>query len=128
MLPGVRVGGSPAPVASQQTSAAVGPAPIVKGELVATSPPCPYHTANGAAFVNPAAPTYGGTISGIVSRNCLRCHGGPIRNLATYQNLKSYASSGLLMMMIQPGGPMSHFLTPAEAQAIIDWASAAEPR
>ena len=40
----------------------------------------------------------------------------------------SYGQNGLLMMMIQPGGPMSHFLAPAEAQTIIDWVEAGEPR
>jgi hypothetical protein len=31
-------------------------------------------------------------------------------------------------MMIQPGGPMSHFLAPAEAQQLLDWVEAGEPR
>ncbi len=76
----------------------------------------------------PAGPSYDAAVSEIVARNCLRCHGGALRNLATYTNLRAYAANGLLMMMIQPGGPMSHFLAPAEAQQIINWVQAGEPR
>jgi hypothetical protein len=145
MMPGVRVGAmqpasSPASTAAPPPSAgaptaAVPTAPTTgaRGELVggapfadglATSPLRP------VAAVSPggAGSSYDAAVSGIVSRNCLRCHGGAMRNLSTYQNLKSYATSGLLMMMVQPGGPMSHFLAPAEAQQIIDWVDAGGPR
>lgn len=71
--------------------------------------------------------TYSNTIAQVVQANCLRCHGGPIRNLSTYDNLKGYADNGLLMMMVQPGGPMSRFLSADEAQKIIDWVKAGSP-
>jgi hypothetical protein len=112
--------------------------PVGKNQLTASPPPLPQTappttqalagTAVGGTFVAATAPSYDATVAPIVSKNCLRCHGGPMRNLSTYQNLKQYAASGLLAMMIQPGGPMSHFLTPAEAQVITDWIAAGEPR
>jgi len=135
MMAGVRVGAAQPRPAPGPGAAVADPA--ARGELVATPgaiPPC------GRSFARPQAavpstvaapinaPAYSGTVSEIVARNCLRCHGGALRNLSTYQNLRSYGQSGLLMMMIQPGGPMSHFLAPAEAQQLIDWVEAGEPR
>jgi hypothetical protein len=126
MMAGVRVGAAPA-AAAPAAAAAPDPAPAAKGVLVAApTPPCA--RATPAAQTTRPAPTYDGAVADIVQRNCLRCHGGALRNLSTYQNLQSYAKSGLLMMMIQPGGPMSHFLAPAEAQQIIDWVEAGQPR
>jgi len=93
--------------------------------------PCPTHSINQHS-VNPSTPgsqpiAYSNTVAQIVQSNCIRCHGGPIRNLSTYDNLKAYANNGLLMMMIQPGGPMSRFLSADDAQNIISWVKAGSP-
>ena len=117
MLPGVPVGGN------QLTGS---PPPLPRPNSPTTQAFA--GAAIGGTFAAATAPSYDATVAPIVSKNCLRCHGGPMRNLSTYQNLKQYAASGLLAMMIQPGGPMSHFLTPAEAQVITDWIAAGEPR
>ncbi|MBI5481362.1 MAG: hypothetical protein HY906_21060 [Deltaproteobacteria bacterium] len=135
MMAGVRVGAAQPSTAAQ--AAAVAADPTARGELVATpgaNAPCTRtyarpQTVAGPSVVAPTnAPTYSGSVAEIVSRNCLRCHGGALRNLSTYQNIRSYAQSGLLGMMIQPGGPMSHFLAPAEAPQLLDWVDAGEPR
>ncbi|HEY3359028.1 MAG TPA: hypothetical protein VGQ83_37605 [Polyangia bacterium] len=123
MMAGVRVGAAPPAAAAP----APGAAAAARGELVAAqTAPCvrPAAAVTGARML----PTYGDPVGDIVQRNCLRCHGSSLRNLSTYQNLRSYASSGLLLMMIQPGGPMSHFLSPAEAQQLMDWVTAGQPR
>jgi hypothetical protein len=127
MMPGVAVGtGQPsAPAASPPTAASTAvPSPT------AAIPAGQASSQGGQGTLVAAAtpPSYTTSVAPIVQRNCLRCHGGPLRNLASYDNLKTYATGGLLMMMIQPGGPMSHFLTPGEAQTIIDWVQAGEPR
>lgn len=72
--------------------------------------------------------TYSDAVRGIIGKNCLRCHGGPIRNLGTYNHVKAYADNGLLMMMIQPGGPMSRFLSAHEAHQIISWIKNSAPK
>jgi hypothetical protein len=82
---------------------------------------------DGFNYSNTQPITYSNTVAQIVQANCLRCHGGPIRNLSTYDNLKGYADNGLLMMMVQPGGPMSRFLSADEAQKIISWVKAGSP-
>jgi mono/diheme cytochrome c family protein len=103
-----------------------------------TAAPCPNHPAaqNGTSvpqhpsqFTNTGSQpiTYSNTVAQIVQSNCLRCHGGAIRNLSTYDNLKAYADNGLLMMMIQPGGPMSRFLSADDAHKIISWVKAGSP-
>ncbi len=73
-----------------------------------------------------SAVTYTNTISGIVEINCLRCHGGPLRNLTNYKNVKAYADSGLLKLMVQQGGPMNRF-SGKDSQTIIDWIKAGAP-
>jgi hypothetical protein len=71
---------------------------------------------------NPDSPiTYTNTISGVVELSCSRCHGGPLRNLMTYENIKRYADSGLLVFMVRPGGLMNRFAE-KNAQTIMDWA------
>jgi hypothetical protein len=86
-----------------------------------------------AASVAPCTPqapgciSYSNTVTGIISKNCLRCHGGPIRMLTNYHQVKAYVDNGLLMMMVQPGGPMSRFLSSAEAHQIISWIRAGAP-
>jgi hypothetical protein len=130
MLPGVSVGGSGSatakPPVPPSSPAAVG------GVALTAQPPAPtVGAANAGApgeLVASTGATYDATIAPIIARNCLRCHGGPVRNLGTYQNLKQYATSGLLTMMIQPGGPMSHFLTPTEAQTVLGWIQMGQPR
>jgi len=117
MLPGVSVGQDRA-ASSRATS------PTASGiTLAATS-----SAAAGSLPSLAGTTTYSAAVADIVRRNCLRCHGGAIRNLGNYHNVKGYADNGLLMMMIQPGGPMSHFLTPGEAQQVIDWIEAGTPR
>jgi hypothetical protein len=126
MLPAVTVGTGPqaAPLA---TGASPSPTPPAAPAPAASWSPPP-QASPGTLVAATAPPSYTTSVAPIVQRNCLRCHGGPMRNLGNYDNLKNYATGGLLMMMIQPGGPMSHFLTPSEAQTTIDWISAGEPR
>lgn len=76
----------------------------------------------------PSSPTYENTVSGIISKNCLRCHSGPIRPLTSYDKVKTYVDNGILTMMIQPGGPMSRFLTADESHQITAWIKAGAPR
>lgn len=71
--------------------------------------------------------TYTNTISGIVEVSCSRCHSGPLRNLMSYENIKKYADSGLLKMMVQPGGPMNRFAL-KNADTIIKWTEAGAPK
>lgn len=109
------------------------PAPQPIAAAAPPTPPCPHMAAPtqapqcpGAAGANTMATpspaiTYSNTIQGIISKNCLGCHGGPIRNLEAYASVKNYADNGLLVMMTQPGGPMSRFLTAHEFQQIKTW-------
>lgn len=112
-------------------AAAPGPCPGGPGGLCpgAVQNPAPTVPAPSAGYASPAnSITYSRHIQEVVASNCLRCHGGPLRNLSTYQNLKAYVDNGLLMMMVQPGGPMSRFLTADQAHLIILWIqSGAQP-
>ncbi len=89
---------------------------------------CPQQgpTAN-APRVGTQPVTYSNTIQGIIHRNCLRCHGGPIRTMNTYGQTKAYADNGLLRMMTQPGGPMSRFLSAHESHQVSAWIKAGSP-
>lgn len=72
--------------------------------------------------------TYSANVRPILERNCYKCHSGPLRNLTTYDQVRPYADSGLLLMMTQPGGPMSRFLTADEFHTIRSWVNAGAPR
>ncbi len=89
---------------------------------------CPGAAANNAPQSNAQTVTYTNTVQGIIHQNCLRCHGGPIRTLTTYDQVKAYADNGLLLMMTQPGGPMSRFLSAHESHQISAWIKAGAPR
>jgi len=112
------------PVAPPSPGAAVGAVPC-PGTAVGAAPPCAALT----KVVQTSTPslTYTGTVQGIIQRNCLRCHSGPIRTLTTYDQVKAYADNGLLTMMTQPGGPMSKFLTSSESHQISAWVDAGSP-
>jgi len=92
---------------------------------VAATAPCPGPSSGVPGNQNI---TFTNTISGIITTNCQRCHGGPIRTLNNYHQVKSYVDNGLLMMMVQPGGPMSRFLSAAEAHQIITWINNGAPQ
>jgi len=96
-----------------------------QGAGAGAAPPC----ATGAVVGQPGVQTttYSNTIKGIIERNCLRCHSGPIRNLYTYEQVKAYANNGLLEVLTQPGGPMSRFLTAEESHQISTWIDAGAP-
>jgi len=64
---------------------------------------------------------YEPTIKNIIARDCSRCHSGPARNLMEYDNLKIYATSGMLATMVQ--GTMARFAG-NDRDAILDWVSA----
>jgi len=100
------------------------------GALPSLTPPSGGLLAQDGSFLQVASPAigYSNTVQPIVAKNCLRCHGGPMRNLSGYTQLKSYADSGLLMMMIQPGGPMSRFLTAEESDQITSWIKSGAPQ
>lgn len=114
---------------------------VSTGQPNCPTAPCPMHQSHQAGMhAQPSAsmntaPSYGNTqpitysngVSQIINANCIRCHGGPIRNLSTYTNLKAYADNGLLMMMVQPGGPMSRFLSAEDADKIISWVKSGAP-
>ena len=61
---------------------------------------------------------YEHTIKGIIRADCGRCHSGPTRNLMDYDNLKTYADSGMLATMVQ--GPMMRFAG-NDARTILKW-------
>jgi len=56
--------------------------------------------------------TYSNTIKFVVAKDCLECHAGKFRNLTTYNSLKFYADSGLLLTLVRPGGEMHRFSGP----------------
>lgn len=139
--------GMPGPMAPAQGNAgAAAAAPCPHAYAAPTAPTCPATAAPqpsaqcpgaGAGFghqqvagaLTPAATgtatpvtTYSDTVRPILEKNCYRCHSGAMRNLTTYSSVKSYADSGLLLMMTQPGGPMSRFLSASEYHALEGWA------
>ena len=67
--------------------------------------------ANGTIYYEP-------TIRNIIMQDCSQCHSGPSRNLMEYNNLKAYADSGMLAVMVQ--GPMSQFAG-NDMVTILDW-------
>lgn len=103
----------------------------VQGPQLAATPPyrvaAPY-LAQAAAGTTTGGMTYSNSIQGIITVNCQRCHSGPIRTLNNYSQVKAYVDNGLLMMMVQPGGPMSRFLSASEANQIIDWIKSGAPQ
>ena len=111
------------PPCQQQGAAPTSGAPPNPSMAPAASP-APT-SANQTALLGP---TYTNAVQGIIGRNCARCHAGPLRNLGTYQNVKAYADSGLLQMMVQPGGPMSRFVSAYEADQIVAWIKAGAPQ
>ena len=64
---------------------------------------------------------YSDTIKNIVQSDCSKCHSGTARNLMSYDNLKAYADSGMLSIMVQ--GPMRRFAG-SDTQTIVDWVDA----
>ncbi|MBF0492792.1 MAG: hypothetical protein HQM15_08430 [Deltaproteobacteria bacterium] len=78
-------------------------------------------TASPSAQAPVEAVTYTNTISGTIEVNCSRCHDGPLRNLMTYEKVKTYVDNGLLVLLVRPGGSMNRFAE-KDAQVIIDWA------
>ena len=71
--------------------------------------------------------TYDNTIKGVLSKDCLRCHSGPFRNLTTYKNVKMYVDNGLLKTLVLPGGPMHRFSGP-DTRPIIAWINRGAPQ
>ena len=67
---------------------------------------------------------YEPTVKNIISRDCSRCHSGGVRNLMDYDNLKMYATSGMLATMVQ--GPMAQFAGNDRGD-ILDWVNAGAP-
>lgn len=70
--------------------------------------------------------TYHNTIKHILAKDCLRCHSGPFRNLATYKNVKMYVANGLLKTLVLPGGPMHRFAGP-DTRQILAWVNDGAP-
>jgi len=139
-MPGTAQGANRAPAAG------VAPCPHVLGGGATATPyatggggaaPCP-GAVGGAQQHFPAASTpmagnagyvtYTNTIQPILEQNCYRCHSGPMRNLTTYDRLRPYVDNGLLLMMVQPGGPMSRFLTADEFHTIDAWIKSGAPQ
>lgn len=122
--------------ATQAPAAGAAPCPHVGGG-VAQATPCPgavggthqhFPTASVPMAGNTGRVTYTTTIQPILERNCYRCHSGPMRNLTTYDRLRPYVDNGLLTMMVQPGGPMSRFVTADEFHTIDSWIKAGAPQ
>ncbi len=80
----------------------------------------PLHVAKGQL-------TYNNTIKSLLAKDCLRCHSGPFRNLTTYENVKTYADSGLLKTLVGLGGPMHRFAG-ADSRQIIMWINHGAPQ
>lgn len=70
--------------------------------------------------------TYCNTIKQVLSKDCLRCHSGPFRNLTTYENVKMYVDNGLLKTLVLPGGPMHRFAGP-DTRLIMAWINSGAP-
>ncbi len=71
--------------------------------------------------------SYDNTIKYIIARDCLKCHSGTFRNLATYSNVKYYADNGLLRELVQLGGQMHRFSGP-NSPYFITWIKNGAPR
>lgn len=71
--------------------------------------------------------TYNNTIQYVLKQDCLRCHSGKFRNLATYNNVKMYADNGLLKELVRLGGPMHRFAGP-DTRLIIQWVNEGAPQ
>lgn len=67
---------------------------------------------------------YSDTIQNIIQSDCSQCHSGASRNLMDYDNLKAYADSGILAIMVQ--GPMSRFAG-NDAPTILAWIDSGAP-
>jgi mono/diheme cytochrome c family protein len=67
---------------------------------------------------------YEPTIKKIIRADCGRCHSGATRNLMDYDNLKAYASSGMLSAMVQ--GSMGRFAV-GDIQRIVTWVNNGAP-
>ena len=70
--------------------------------------------------------TYHNTIKHILAKDCLRCHSGPFRNLATYKNVRMYVDNGLLKTLVLPGGPMHRCAGP-DTRQILAWVNDGAP-
>ncbi|WP_173080276.1 hypothetical protein [Fundidesulfovibrio magnetotacticus] len=68
---------------------------------------------------------YDPTIKNIISKDCSRCHSGPLRNLMDYSSVKAYADSGMLEAMLV--GLMRQFAG-ADGPVILDWIAAGAPK
>jgi hypothetical protein len=122
--------------ATQVPGTGAAPCPHVGGG--STTAPCPGAAAGGTHHHFPTASTpmtgntnrvtYTNTIQPILEKNCYRCHSGPMRNLTTYNRLRPYVDNGLLTMMVQPGGPMSRFVTADEFHTIDGWIKSGAPQ
>ena len=80
-----------------------------------------------AAAPSQASLTYTRDIQGLLAKDCLRCHQGPFRSLTTFEQVRTYANSGLLASMVQPGGLMNRFVG-TDAQMVLTWIRAGAPR
>jgi len=89
--------------------------------------PCPTPGAGDAADSQGAQITYTGAIKEVLSKDCLRCHSGPFRNLTTYKNVKMYVDNGLLKTLVLPGGPMHRFAGP-DTRLFIAWMDRGAPQ
>jgi len=64
-------------------------------------------------------------IRDIVRKDCARCHSGSLRNLMSWDSVRSYVDNGLLAAMLQ--GPMRQFAGPVDANAVLAWIEAGAP-
>lgn len=92
-----------------------------------SAPPCPAPGAGGAMEQPGTEITYKGVISRILSKDCLRCHSGPFRDLTTYRNVKMYVDNGLLKTLVMPGGPMHRFAG-SDTRFFIAWVDSGAPQ
>ncbi|MBF0468012.1 MAG: hypothetical protein HQK61_03870 [Desulfamplus sp.] len=85
--------------------------------LLVSMPTTDVGAANAKVYYEPA-------IKNIILQDCSRCHSGPSRNLMDYDNLKAYADSGMLAVMVQ--GSMSRFAG-NDIGTILDWIDSGAP-
>lgn len=71
--------------------------------------------------------TYGNTIKYVLARDCMECHSGIFRNLATYERVKYYADNGLLGALVGRGGQMHRFAGP-DSKVILGWVANGAPK
>ena len=80
-----------------------------------------------AKTVAKAKITYENTVKFIIKEHCFTCHGVPPRELTNYKKVKMRVDSGMLKLMLKPGGMMTRFIQANESKQILQWIKTGAP-